>query len=95
MTIKTIYTFHRNGEPVAELHLELRREDSVRAWSWHGDPAIKKLIRPLPKNDQHGHDTWYVRIDNAAQRAGLTFTMRHEGHEHLLLPGSLKEGWDK
>jgi hypothetical protein len=86
MTIKTIYSFRRNGEALAELHLELRRANSVRAWSWHGDPAIKRLIRPLPKNNQHHHDTWYVDIYKAARQAGLTFTARHEGHEHLVVP---------
>jgi hypothetical protein len=80
---KSIFTFHRDEEPVAELHLELREAGSVSGWQWHGDPGVKKAMKRLPNNSWSLYDGWYCDILRAAERAGLTFTERHEGGSDL------------
>lgn len=79
---KNIFTFYRDGEPVAELHLVLGRSGlSVADWMWHGDPKVQKVMKGLPNNSYSLGDSWHCRIMDASERAGLTFTARHEGDQ--------------
>lgn len=83
---KTTFTFYRDGQPLAELHLDRRREGSVEDWRWEGDPEVRKLIRPLPKDSQQHYRAWYIPITESAEREGLTFEIRYAGEE-LGFPG--------
>lgn len=83
---ETIYTFFRDGKALAELQLSRRLEGSVWDWTWRGDPEVQKLIKPLPRDDQHLYQEWGLAIIQAAERTGLTYEVRYEG-EALGFPG--------
>ena len=51
----------------------------MEGWTWHGDPSVRKLIAPLPNDDQHLFESWHIAILEASEKAGLTYTRRYEG----------------